>query len=109
MLLHYLLRVFWLFSEFLLFGIAVDGFSISAMNLVIEISPEDKRPIYTALQTNLSSIGLFFPILGAGILKLTDNNYTYLYATTIMILVLGFLVSINLNRVESKNLNSNSK
>ena len=34
---------------FLLFGTSLDGFNISGMNLVIEIAPEDKRPIYTAL------------------------------------------------------------
>ena len=48
---------------FLLFGTALDGFNISGMNLVIEIAPEDKRPIYTALQTNIVSLGLFFPVL----------------------------------------------
>jgi len=45
---------------FFLFGVALDGLNISGMNLVIEIAPEEKRPIYTALQTNLTSIGLFF-------------------------------------------------
>ena len=45
---------------FFLFGIALDGFNISGMNMVIEIAPEDKRPIYTALQTNITSLGLFF-------------------------------------------------
>ncbi len=80
---------------FLLFGMALDGFSIAGMNLVIEIAPEDKRPIYTALQTNLSSIGLFFPILGAGILKLT-SNYTYLYLTAIAVLSLGLFVAMGL-------------
>ncbi|MFT7824075.1 MAG: MFS transporter [Sulfurimonas sp.] len=44
---------------FFLFGIAFDGFKISDMNLVIEIAPEDKRPVYTALQVNITSMGLF--------------------------------------------------
>jgi MFS family permease len=89
---------------FLLFGVAIDGLSISAMNLVIEISPEDKRPIYTALQTNLSSIGLFFPILGAGILKVFNNNYTILYITTIITMVFAlYITSIYPKDVESQN------
>jgi len=79
------------FIIFLLFGVAIDGLSISAMNLVIEIAPEDKRPIYTALQTNLSSIGLFFPILGATILKI--SSYTSLYITTILVLFSAFIVA----------------
>jgi len=53
---------------FFLFGVSIDGFSISGMNLVIEIAPEDKRPIYTALQVNITSFGLFFPILGGALL-----------------------------------------
>jgi hypothetical protein len=48
--------------------LAIDGFNIRGMNLVIEIAPEDKRPTYTALQTTIASFGLFFPILGGVIL-----------------------------------------
>ncbi len=71
------------------------------MNLVIEIAPEDKRPIYTALQTNLSSIGLFFPILGAGLLKITDNNYTALYIATILTLLLALYITSKLKSYKS--------
>jgi MFS family permease len=80
---------------FLLFGIAVDGFNISGMNLIIEIAPEDKRPIYVALQTNLSSIGLFFPILGGVILSLV-GSYNLIYIITITLLLLGAYVSFKL-------------
>jgi len=77
---------------FLLFGIAIDGFSIAGMNLVIEIAPEDKRPIYTALQTNLSSFGLFFPIIGGALLK-WSGNYTLIYSIAIILLLAGLIVS----------------
>jgi len=80
---------------FLLFGIGLDGLSISGMNLVIEIAPEDKRPIYTAVQTNLVSIGLFFPILG-GILLSIFNNYNIIYIFTIILLSSAFLLSLKL-------------
>ena len=83
------------FAIFLLFGIAIDGFSIAGMNLVIEIAPEDKRPIYTALQTNLSSFGLFFPILGGLLLKSFDS-YSLVYSLSITILLAGLLVSLKL-------------
>ncbi len=79
---------------FLLFGIAIDGFNISGMNLIIGIAPEDKRPIYTALQTNLSSIGLFLPILGAWVLH--SFGYSTLYFITILILTAGLFVSLKL-------------
>jgi len=80
---------------FLLFGISIDGFNIAGMNLIIELAPEDKRPIYVALQTNLSSIGLFFPILGGVILSLF-GNYTIIYIMTISLLLLGVYVSLKL-------------
>ena len=80
---------------FLLFGIAIDGFNIAGMNLIIEIAPEDKRPIYVALQTNLSSIGLFFPILGGVVLSLVES-YKLIYIITIVLLLLGAYVSSKL-------------
>jgi len=77
---------------FLLFGIALDGFNISGMNLVIEIAPEEKRPIYTALQTNISSLGLFFPVLGGVILKFI-GSYTVIYGLSIVLLLGGYYIS----------------
>jgi len=81
---------------FLLFGIALDGLSISGMNLVIEIAPEDKRPIYTALQTNIVSLGLFFPILGGVLLKFV-GSYELIYLLSIAMLVGGFMMSRRLD------------
>jgi MFS family permease len=81
---------------FLLFGIALDGLSISGMNLVIEIAPEDKRPIYTALQTNIVSLGLFFPILGGVLLKFV-GSYELIYMLSIAMLVSGFMMSRRLD------------
>ena len=80
---------------FFLFGVALDGFSISGMNLVIEIAPEEKRPIYTALQTNITSIGLFFPVLG-GVLLEHLQSYNSIYIISITALFVGFLLSMRL-------------
>ena len=80
---------------FLLFGIAFDGFKISDMNLVIEIAPEDKRPVYSALQVNITSLGLFFPILGGVILSIVQS-YTFIYLLTIGLLSLSFYLSLKL-------------
>jgi len=83
---------------FLLFGMALDGFSIAGMNLVIEIAPEDKRPIYTALQTNISSLGLFFPIVGGSILKF-GGSYELIYVLSIALLGFGLWVSLGLKKL----------
>jgi MFS family permease len=83
---------------FLLIGIGLDGFSNSSMNLVIEIAPEEKRPVYTAIQTNLVSFGLFFPIIGGLLLKYI-GSYTLIYILTITLLSLGLFVSLRLNKI----------
>ncbi|WP_458699458.1 MFS transporter [Sulfurospirillum sp. 1307] len=79
-------------SVFLLFGMAIDGFSISGMNLVIEIAPEEKRPTYTALQTTITSFGLFFPIIG-GVLLRYVSSYSFIYLLTIILLSVGYFFS----------------
>jgi MFS family permease len=77
---------------FLLFGVAMDGFRNAGMNLIIEIAPEEKRPVYTAIQTNLSSFGLFFPIFG-GVLLEWMGSYGVIYGLTILLLGVGFIIS----------------
>ena len=84
---------------FFLFGIALDGFNISGMNLVIEIAPEEKRPVYTALQTNISSLGLFSPVLGGIILKYV-GSYMVIYFLSIGLLLWGFYISRQLKELK---------
>ena len=75
------------FLFFFLMGMAIDGFKISGLNLLFEIAPEDKRPIYVALQNNITSIGLFFSIPGGIILEIF--GYRFLYLFTIAMLLIG--------------------
>ena len=79
---------------FFLIGFAMDGFKISGMNLLFEIAPEDKRPIYVALQNNLTSIGLFFAIPGGFILE--KFGYNILYGFTIIMLLIGLFFASKL-------------
>ena len=76
----------------------MDGFGNSGMNLIIEIAPEEKRPIYTAIQTNLSSIGLFFPVLGGLLLK-SFESYELIYMLSILLLFFGLVISVKLRRI----------
>jgi len=82
------------FLFFFLMGIAIDGFKISGMNLLFEIAPEDKRPIYVALQNNITSIGLFFSIPGGIILEVL--GYRFLYIFTILMLLSGIYFATKL-------------
>jgi len=78
----------WLYALiFLLFGIAIDGFRNADMNLVLEIAPEEKRPVYVAIQSTIVSIGLFFSIPGGFILEWF--GYPVLYSVTLAMLATG--------------------
>jgi MFS family permease len=72
---------------FFIFGMGIDGFRNADMNLVIEIAPEEKRPVYVAIQSTIVSIGLFFSIPGGVILKFF--GYKLLYLTTLSLLGVG--------------------
>ncbi len=82
---------------FLLFGIAIDGFRNADLNLILEIAPEAKRPVYVAIHSTLSSIGLFFTIPGGYILQ--SYGYTTLYLTTLFMLAIGVLTTNKLKKL----------
>ncbi len=86
---------------FLIFGVAFDGFKISDMNLVIEIAPEDKRPVYSAIQVNITSLGLFFPIVGGVILTFV-KSYTFIYILTIGLLSVSLYLSLRLIDIKNR-------
>ncbi len=83
---------------FFIIGAAIDGSRISSTNLVIIIAPEDKRPVYNAIQTNITSFGMFFSFAGGAILEYT--NYQFLYAFTLVLLVVSFLLSLRLKDLD---------
>jgi len=82
------------FLVFFLIGFGADGFKIAGLNILFEIAPEDKRPIYVALQNTLTSIGLFFSIPGGIILQ--KFGYTTLYVFTIIMLLIGLFFALRL-------------
>ncbi len=83
---------------FFIIGAAIDGSRISSTNLVIIIAPEDKRPVYNAIQTNITSFGMFFSFAGGAILEYT--NHGFLYGFTIVLLVVSFLLSLKLKDLD---------
>lgn len=79
---------------FLLAGVATDGFRLSFKNLVLSIAPEEKRPVYFAVQNNMTSLGMFFSIPGGWLL----NHFSLHIVTllSILLLVFGFVLSMKL-------------
>jgi hypothetical protein len=84
------------FIVFFLIGAAMDGLRLAFSNMILILAPQHKRPIYIALQSNLTSIGLFFPILGA--LIVDSLGYEVLYGVTIVTLSFGFLFSLKMKK-----------
>jgi len=74
---------------FFIFGMGMDGFRNADTNLVLEIAPEEKRPVYVAIQSTIVSLGLFFSIPGGFILEWF--GYTVLYLITLGMLGTGLL------------------
>ena len=82
---------------FLLFGIARDGLRNADMNLILEIAPEAKRPVYVAIQSTLTSVGYFFAIPGGLLLEMF--GYNVLYILTIAILIIGLFLTRRLMQI----------
>jgi len=82
---------------FLLFGIARDGLRNADMNLILEIAPEAKRPVYVAIQSTLTSVGYFFAIPGGLLLEMF--GYNVLYILTIVILIIGLFLTRRLMQI----------
>jgi len=79
---------------FFLVGAAIDGSRIASGNLILNLAPQEKRPIYIALQVNVLSLGMFFSILGGAVLHLSSYNTLYIF--TIFILIISFIFSFKL-------------
>lgn len=80
---------------FFLLGAGIDGMRLAFSNNILIIAPEHLRPVYIALQSNLTSIGLFFAIPGALILE--HIGYTELCSFTIVLLLIGMISARNLD------------
>jgi predicted MFS family arabinose efflux permease len=76
---------------FFLLGAGMDGMRLAFSNNILIIAPEHLRPVYLALQSNITSIGLFFAIPGAILLE--NFGFTILICFTILMLLGGMVAS----------------
>ena len=79
---------------FFVVGASIDGNRIASSNLILKLAPAEKRPVYIALQMNIVSLGMFFSIIGGVILHYL--NYTVLYNSAIITLLLALCLSFKL-------------
>lgn len=83
---------------FFIFGASMDGNRIASGNLILILAPEEKRPVYSALQTNITSFGMFFSIIGGVILHY--SSFSFLYIFTLIGLVIAFVLSLKLKDLD---------
>ena len=89
----------WYYFIFFVIGIAMDGVRLGFQNQLLIIAPEQTRPIYVALQANLTSVGLFFSILGGVVLQF--SSYHVLYLLTFTLLIFSFISSLYLKDTQN--------
>ena len=79
---------------FFLIGGAMDGGKIASGNLILIIAPTKQRAVYSAIQSNITSLGLFFSIIGGIIL--INYSYDILYLLTIFTLTISLALATKL-------------
>jgi len=89
-------NIYYFYAIYFIAGAAIDGYRLAFSNLILIIAPNEKRPVYVAVQNNLSSLGLFFAIPGGIILK--SFNFNILAIITLSVLFLGMLISFKLKK-----------
>jgi len=88
--------IYFYYVIFFIAGAGIDGFRLSFSNLILIIAPEDKRPVYVAVQNNITSLGMFFSIPGGLLVSSFGYNFTAIF--TISLLIIGFFYSFRLKR-----------
>lgn len=88
--------IFIYYFLFFIAGAALDGLRLAYSNLILILAPENKRPVYIAIQNNITSLGLFFAIPGGALLSLIGFNY--LAVLTAGVLIWGLIISMGLKK-----------
>jgi predicted MFS family arabinose efflux permease len=85
----------WLYTLiFMGMGAANDGIRLSFQNLILIVAPEKQRPVYVAIQNNISAFGLFFSIPGGLLVTYLGFNFTLTVA--IFLMLIGFYLTLRL-------------
>lgn len=84
---------YWFYAILYLFsGAAADGFRLAFNNLLFDIAPENKRPVYIAIQNNLTSLGLFFSIPGGLLISLLGFEAVAYFVLVLLLAGLGLSI-----------------
>ncbi len=78
------------------FGIIQTAWLIGPLNAILEIAPEEQRPVYVGLYNTLA--GLLVPASFLGGVLLRATSYSVLFVITAACVAAGLLVSLGLRK-----------
>ena len=79
---------------FLLVGFFTAGYTIGKTNFLLDIAPQKDRPTYISLNGTLTFPVAIFPLIGGTVAQHT--SYNFLFIITILMVLAGFLLSLQL-------------
>jgi len=79
---------------FLFVGFFTAGYSIGKTNFLLDIAPQKERPAYISLNGTLTFPVAIFPLIGGAIVQ--HLPYNFLFVITIVAILTGFLLSLQL-------------
>ena len=87
----------WAFGAvFLLTGLSIEGSMTANTTYLLEIAPDNERPTYTGIANTVLGTATFLPVLGGGLLAVTDQNYTLLLLIGSLFSIIGWGATVRL-------------
>lgn len=86
---------------FALLGAMNNSFMLGHMNYVLEMSPEDRRPLYVGLSNTLAGLLIIVPLLGGWLVDIF--SYELLFAVTVLCVFPGLLLTARLSEPRRRN------
>ena len=86
--------------SFFLLGATASGLWVGFINYLLEIAPDDQRPLYLGFLNSLVALTLLLPILGGTILQLT--SYQFFFGVVFALALLSVFLAYRLYRSQSK-------
>jgi MFS family permease len=80
---------------FVVIGAMMNGVTIGYLGYLMEISPDDRRPAYSAYFNAMASPAALLPLLGAGLVSLISVHAVFVAAIFAALLQLGLLLRIS--------------
>jgi len=91
----------WLYgSIFFFLGATIAGLDMGYTNYLLEIAPEDRRPIYVGFLNTIVGPTIFLSAIGGLIIQLT--SFAFLYSLVLLISIVSIFLSLSLGETKEE-------